>query len=389
MKLNIRTENRGFRYRRARALSYFVNDGEIIIFNFLSNRSFACNLRCFELLLQSENWNSLEYLFELTQQDHTSSLVEEIVQLFTLTALVVEGDLIAERDAEYEEHWEWGPVTAQMHFSSQNNLTVDDNTAVELQIFRAKSQPSPEVITRENVAGSVRLPGFEIDNELKAVMRSRRSIRAFLDKPIELKIVADALYAGLGITDIISTDVGELPLRMTPSPGARNAYEAYIFARSVDGLERETFYHYNGFHHVLKPVEAAHPQPTMEAMFAENQPWVKQASLLVFLVAHFERVMWKYINGSAYGHALVEAGHIAQNMMLVFNRSGAVVNPAGAISHSLIERAIGENALTHSVVYALAAGYPDVSHDYVAWLSPEISIRDHLLSEIKAKNFTE
>ncbi len=378
-----KSRNRSFRYRRARSLAYFVNDGEIVIFNFLSNRSFTCNLRCFEILLQSEDWRPLEYLFELTQQDHTPSLVEEIVQLFTLTALVVEGDLIAEKDAEYEECWEWGAVTAQMHFSSQNNLTVDDDMAVKLQIFRSKVQPSPDVITKEFDVGGIRLPRFELDNELKVAMRSRRSIRAYQDKPVELKLISEALYAGLGVTGVISTEVGELPLRMTPSPGARNAYEAYIFARCVVGLKSGAFYRYNGFHHALKPLEPVHPQPTMEAMFAENQPWVKQASFLIFLVAHFERVMWKYVNGSAYGHTLVEAGHIAQNMMLILNRSGVVANPAGAISHSLIERAIGETSLMHSVVYALAVGYPDVTSDYVAWLAPELLIRDRLLSEFQ------
>jgi len=381
------TEIRSFRYRRARALSYFVKDGEVVVFNFLTNRSFACNLRCLEVLVNSEHWQSLDALFAMTSDVHTSSLVEEVVQLFSLTALVVEGDMIADKDTEYEETWEWGPVTAQLHFSSQDNLTVSDQMASEIQILRSKSHPSPPLLDSKPREASVSLPPFEIDSELKAVMRSRRSIRAFLDEPLDLPLVADAMYAGLGVTDIVSTEVGDHPFRMTPSPGARNAYEGYIFARKVSGLMEDRFYHYNSLRHSLELIARQDPMPTMQAMFAENQPWVEKASFIVFLVAHFERVMWKYINGSAYSHAFVEAGHIAQNMMLILNKQGAVVNPAGAIGHSLIERAIGENDLTHSVVYALAVGYPDTSDDYVSWLAPEFAIRDELLSKIRAQRF--
>lgn len=376
-----------FRYRRARALSYFVKDGEIVVFNFLTNRSFSCNSRCLEVLLQSEDWRPLEDLFALTEEHHTSSLVEEIVQLFTLTALVVEGDMITAKDTEYDDMWEWGSVTAQLHFSSQDNLTVSDQMAVEIQVLRSKDQPSPKLIRSSAQQDSITLPRFDLDSELKAVMRTRRSIRAFLDAPVELSLVSDALYAGLGITDVISTEVGDHPLRMTPSPGARNAYEGYIFARNVSGLSEDKFYHYAAFDHELEPLPPVDSMPSMDAMFADNQPWVRKASLIIFLVAHFERVMWKYINGSAYGHVLVEAGHIAQNMMLILSKHGLVVNPAGAIAHSLIERAIGEDELTHSVVYALAVGYPDTTDDYVSWLAPEFEIRDELLSMIRDQKF--
>lgn len=379
--------SRAFRYRRARALSYFIKDGEIVVFNFLTNRSFCCNSRCLDVLVQSEDWRPVKDLFALTGEHYTSSLVEEIVQLFSLTALVAEGDVIAAKDTEYDDMWEWGSITAQVHFSSQDNLTVDDQMAAEIQILRSKEQPSPQLMRPKARDDSIALPRFELDSELKAVMRTRRSIRSFLDVPVELPLVSDALYTGLGVTDIVSTEVGDHPLRMTPSPGARNAYEGYIFARKVSGLSENTFYHYDAFNHGLEPVPRADPMPSMNAMFAENQPWVGKASLIIFLVAYFERVMWKYINGSAYGHVLVEAGHIAQNIMLILSKHGLVVNPAGAIAHSLIERAIGEDELTHSVVYALAVGYPDTSDEYVAWLAPEFEIRNELLSMIREQRF--
>lgn len=380
--LSEKAEKGSYRYRRARALSYFVKDGEMVVYNFLTNRSFSCNLRCLELLIASEDWRPVGDLFFLTENDRTSSLIEEIVQLFSLTALVVEGDVIAIKDDEYHRTWEWGPVTAQMHFSSQDNPTVSDQIAAEIQILRSRDEPSPPLMHSGLDAGSIQLPRFELDNELNAVMRARRSIRAFLDEPVQLSVVSEALFAGLGITGIVSTEVGEHPLRMTPSPGARNAFEGYIFARNISGLEANRFFRYSGLHHRLEPVPPKTDVPTLEAMCADNQPWVKNAGVIILLVAHFERVMWKYLNGNAYGHVLIEAGHIAQNMMLVLNKHRLVANPVGAIAHSLIESALGENAIAHSVVYALAAGHPDTSHNEVAWLTSEFRMRDRLLAEL-------
>ena len=45
---------------------------------------------------------------------------------------------------------------------------------------------------------------------------------------------------------------------MTPSGGARNPYEAYVFARKVDGLEAG-IYHYSALDHDLAKVSDARP----------------------------------------------------------------------------------------------------------------------------------
>ncbi|MEO1109850.1 MAG: SagB/ThcOx family dehydrogenase [Pseudomonadota bacterium] len=376
----------GIRYRRARALAYFIDGEELIVFNFLTNRSFACNLNCLELLTQSADWQPLERIFQVLEDHYTNSLVEEVVKLFELTALVVEGDRIADLDEKYELAWEWGNATGLAHFSSKDNPTVTDQLASDIQVERSKLDPSPPLFNgHERTSNTVELPVFETKNELHAVMRMRRTIRAFCAEPIPLKAMSDILFAGLGIVSLVETPAGTLPLKMTPSPGARNPYEAYIYANNVAGLKSSTFYHYSSFGHALEPianVEGA--SPTMSEMFALNQPWVEGAGAILVLVAHFDRVMWKYLNSSAYGSVLVEAGHVAQNAMLIATQHGLVANPSGAIAHSLIERAIGATQVTQSIVYALAIGVPDSAAESVKWLEPELSMRDRLGKEMNA-----
>ncbi len=50
-------------------------------------------------------------------------------------------------------------------------------------------------------------------------------------------------------------DFGKLPLAMTPSGGARNPFELYVYAARVDGL-KPGFYHYGALAHDLGLVRA-------------------------------------------------------------------------------------------------------------------------------------
>jgi len=92
-----------------------------------------------------------------------------------------------------------------------------------------------------------------------------------------------------------------------------------------------------------------------------NQLWTKSAAAVLFLVANFERPMWKYHHAGAYRVTIIEAGHIAQNMMLVATNHGLVANPTGALSLDLVEATLGVGGVTQSVVYALVLGVPSTA----------------------------
>lgn len=362
-------------FRRARALSLFIVDNEIVIYNFISNRSFSCNLVCLDFLTNCSEWKPIYKIYEFFTDRYTTSISEELLLLFQLTALVVKGDAVADLDEEYENQWEWGGVSALLHFSSKDNPTVSDLIATEVQCLRAKHEPSPPLFSEHKSAlKQVNLPTFDLSDNLFKLMRKRRTIRSFQSQPISIKMISDILYSGLGITGLVETATGILPLKMTPSPGARNPYEGYIYVNNIENLPSGQFFHYSATEHSLLAIhtDTKDNAPTMSQMFAENQTWVSKAAALVILVAHFERVMWKYINGNAYGSVLIECGHIAQNMMLCATKYKLVANPAGAIAHSLIERAIGLKKISHSVVYVLAVGYPDYSDHNISWLSDEL-----------------
>ena len=89
--------------------------------------------------------------------------------------------------------------------------------------------------------------------------------------------------------------------------------------------------------------------------------WTDDAAAIVFLVADYDRTMWKYPHPSAYRAVLIEAGHIAQNMILAAVEAGLVTAITAAVHDSIAQQAFGLTALTQSVVYALVIGVLDTT----------------------------
>jgi nitroreductase len=60
---------------------------------------------------------------------------------------------------------------------------------------------------------------------------------------------------------------------------------------------------------------------------------------------------------------LIEAGHIAQNIMLACTANELTACPTAALAHSKISELLGIKALTTTPLYALAIGKPGVNTD--------------------------
>ena len=147
-----------------------------------------------------------------------------------------------------------------------------------------------------------------------------------------------------------------MPLTLTPSVGARNPFEAYVYCRRVEGV-REGIYHYSALQHSLEPSRAEWlPKPSQ---LLPEQTWVDDAAAIVFLVANFDRTMWKYGEPFAYKTILIEAGHIAQNVAVTCAKFGLTANPTMGIDDDRVESVLGLKQPLQSAVYALSIGYPD------------------------------
>ena len=138
----------------------------------------------------------------------------------------------------------------------------------------------------------------------------------------------------------------------------KEGLSAYVYCRKVDGVPNG-LHHYSAVQHSLEPCGAG-PWPEPSKLLPE-QVWVDDAAAVVFLVANFDRTMWKYGEAFAYKTILIEAGHIAQNMAVACAKFGLAANPTLGIDDDKIEEAIGVSPPLVSAIYALSIGHPDAS----------------------------
>jgi len=345
------------RLRRAATLAVTFQDGRAAVHNFLTRDNFTCSAECLEFLARLDDWHGLEGLFRYFPGTEASSLVSQIEELIRFNALVVAGTVQAEMDDKYRQEWQWGASAGFFHFSIRDTRFITGKPARALMRKRRAWRLSPKLYKLNDRTDVVKLPSADTGKEPLSLMRKRRSQRQFDGKSIPLAALSDCLFSGNGIVGYIGDeDFGRLPLTMTPSGGARNPFELYVYAQNVAGL-KPGFYHYGASRHDLGLVRAG--RVAVPPMLG-TQKWPSKAAVIVFLVAHFSRTMWKYHMPMAYRVVAMEAGFIGQNIALTATHHGLSAVPSGALKDSLVESYLDIPPVESAVLLTLSIGRPKI-----------------------------
>ena len=348
------------RIKRSSAIVVLLENDQFVFHSFLAQKSFLANATALEIIRRLHVWTDIDALFGFLKAYSRESIVSSVRELIGLGAVIVDETDEADRDEEYDRVWLWGPLAGAYHFGSRGGEYLADEVTQSMLQGLMKMAPSPALFTKNPPAADpIALPQGESYPEPFLTMAGRRTNRRLSDQPVSLRQIADCLLFSMGITGLIKDpEVMDLPLKMTPSGGGRNPYEAYVCARNVEGLDPGA-YHYSAFERTLAPVRGGDP-PSFADMLG-GQKWAANGAAVIFLVANFDRPMWKYHAPAAYRVTAIEAGHIAQNIMLVATHYGLAANPSGAMATDLIERTLGVRALTQAVIYALVIGVPETT----------------------------
>jgi len=346
-------------YRRSDTLIHCSNSVGLTSFNYLSKSEFECSEDLIEFLNKIDGWKSREQLSEIAIGYSLEELDEVLDALVSCGALIQKGTDQEQFENEYKNSWKWGIPAAALHFGLQDNKSMSVEAAEALQIEKQKKIPQPALfLTNESFDETIELERDLPNNSLLALMAKRRTHRTIRPQPISTKMLADCLFAGLGIVDNTANCAGELPLSMTPSGGARNPFEAFVLIQDVSGLE-PGYYHYSATEHSLGLIERAGDTNVEPARLIGDQAWMNDMPAIIFLVGYLERSMWKYQDPNAYRVMLIEAGHIGQNIMLAATDHKLTACPSAALSHKQIKAAFGIDGLTRTPVYALGLGSPE------------------------------
>jgi SagB-type dehydrogenase family enzyme len=188
---------------------------------------------------------------------------------------------------------------------------------------------------------------------LVEALRGRRSERRFGPGAIEVRELATVLHAAYGVTRSADADDPQ-PLRTVPSGGALYPLELYAVVARVRGVA-PGLYHFDPLRHVLEviPRRESPLQPLLDASIYPEI--VGGAAATVIVTGMFWRSRFKYgLRG--YRFALLEAGHVAQNALLMCVALGLPAVPIGGFYDRSVDDLLQLDGVNESVLYAVCLG---------------------------------
>lgn len=145
--------------------------------------------------------------------------------------------------------------------------------------------------------------------------------------------------------------------RAYPSGGARYPIEVYLSLakNSAVGL-KEDLYHYNFKTHTLEHMEYFETEE-QNIRKCLTYKWAERAPVVIILTAMWWRTMNKY-KDFGYHLSLIEAGHMAQNLITISTALGLGSCPLAGIHKNETSKVLGLDPSYEAPLYALALGYP-------------------------------
>jgi SagB-type dehydrogenase family enzyme len=200
----------------------------------------------------------------------------------------------------------------------------------------------------------VRLPSPPaLDVPLGECLSRRRSVRAFSAAPLTAVELAIVLHAAYGVTERAETESGTFALRTVPSGGALYPLELYVLAARVESVEAG-LYHLDSIGAELERLPAADPAARLAAATVDPDLCARSAATVV-VTAMFWRSRFKYgLRG--YRFALLEAGHLMQNLLLAATALGLGALPVGGFFDRRVDELLGVDGVNESVLYAVHLG---------------------------------
>jgi len=206
----------------------------------------------------------------------------------------------------------------------------------------------------EGILSEIQLPRTGA-SALMDLLARRRSHRDFAPCEMPVEHVSALLAAGYGAIAPARFSGQTAFLRRTvPSAGGLFPLEMYAFTQRVRGLE-DGLYHYDVVAHSLQLLHRGNLWPTLEPMFYAY-PFMKDANLVVAMAAVFRRIQTKY-GPRGYRYALLECGHVAQNICLRGSELGLETLCMGGFLDSSLNELLRLRPKEEGTLYTVAAGF--------------------------------
>ena len=355
------------RFRRALPLACYWDRGRLIVYNYHSGEQSLLPPLAAELLTYCETWRTTADVCGRFRA-YPATAVKALVSLLSKRTLLDRASDGAPHEHLFRDWAKWMPAAALFHFATKNVHYGDADGMRRKLVRKARRDPAPPAVKRYPGSRRALLPAPERGFDLARVLGERRTWRRFDPrKPFVLQHAATLLGLTWGVQRWARTVVGDVPLKTSPSGGARHPIEAYLFARRVEGLA-PGWYHYDADAHALEAVAPAGRAATPAAYL--RQPAYRSVPALFVMSAVFARTRWAYDNARAYRVVLLDAGHLGQTFCLVATALGLAPFCSAALDDARVERELGLDGISESVVYGCGVGIRPPGVDWAPMPDP-------------------
>ncbi|WP_048601943.1 SagB/ThcOx family dehydrogenase [Rubeoparvulum massiliense] len=248
---------------------------------------------------------------------------------------------------EYHLHSKLTPTTAKALARKISSVFADPN------FVKASKQAFKSYIS----ADSIRLPSIERTlTGLDQALLKRETTRAFMAKPLELEEISLLLRTSFGITGQLGMD-DPLYTRSYPSAGGLYPIDCYVISQYEMDLVPAGVYHYDVKGHRLECLQRGDVSKEIPSLTNYTKE-VENAALLILMTATFPRLSYKY-GERGYRFALLEAGHMAQNLYLSATALDIGCMALGGFYDDGCNQLLDVDGINESVIYMLAVGHKE------------------------------
>lgn len=188
--------------------------------------------------------------------------------------------------------------------------------------------------TKKEVAMILPNPNYKGSLSVEEAIKSRRTMRAFSSKPLRKESLSQLLYGAQGITED-----GGLK-RAAASGGALFPLDVYAVTgnNGVDGLDPGVYHYIPAGHQIERVIGGDRKKQLAKASL--SQMWMADPPLNLVITAEYSRICSKY-GERGIRYAMIEAGHVGQNIFLQAEALGLKSGIVGAFDDKEVINVLG------------------------------------------------
>jgi len=342
------------RVRRSPHLVLYWRSGRLVVRNFATNAAASVPPEIAAVLDFCGDWRTAAEIGAVLRV-RASASAPLIRRLLDLTFLE-RSDRTDPRERAMSALDPWNPEAGFFHSATKTVRYWSIAEGTRRTVQKAREVPMPSPVKRYRGTPTFDLPPSDTRGEFARVALRRRTWRRFSKQPVTLQDLATVLGLTAGVQLWAKAAGGEVPLKTSPSGGARHPIEVYVVARHVQGL-RPGVYHYAAGRHALSRIRGPVPDARVRS-YVPSSGFFAKAPVMVFFTAVLARQLWRYPYSRAYRAALIEAGHVCQTFCLAATALNLAPYCLMGLADVLIEHDLELDGISETVLYAAGIGVP-------------------------------